>query len=29
MATLQPVDDSTARNTMTQAIATMFPGGRI
>ncbi|WP_167103790.1 beta-lactamase family protein [Mycobacterium sp. DL592] len=29
MASLQPVDDSTARNTMTQVITTMFPGGRI
>ncbi|MGY4710036.1 hypothetical protein ACXDF8_10865 [Mycolicibacterium sp. CBM1] len=29
MASLQPVDDATARNTMTQAIKTMFPGGRI
>ena len=29
MASLQPVDDATARDTMTQAIRTMFPGGRI
>ncbi|MCX2930498.1 hypothetical protein ORI20_09445 [Mycobacterium sp. CVI_P3] len=29
MASLQPVDDATARNTMTQAVKTMFPGGRI
>lgn len=29
MASLQPVDEVTARNTMTQAIKTMFPGGRI
>ena len=29
MASLQPVDDATARNTLTQAIRTMFPGGRI
>jgi hypothetical protein len=26
---LQPVDDATARNTITQAVQTMFPGGRI
>lgn len=26
---LQPVDDATARRTITQAVATMFPGGRI
>ena len=25
----QPTDDSTARNTITQAVKTMFPGGRI
>lgn len=29
IASMQPVDDSTARNTLTQAIRTMFPGGRI
>ena len=29
MASLQPVDDATARDTLTQAIKTMFPGGRI
>jgi hypothetical protein len=29
MAALQPVDDATARDTMTQAVRTMFPGGRI
>jgi hypothetical protein len=29
MASLQPVDDATARATMTQAVTTMFPGGRI
>lgn len=29
ISSLQPVDDATARNTMTQAIRTMFPGGRI
>lgn len=29
MASLQPVDDATARDTITQAIKTMFPGGRI
>jgi hypothetical protein len=29
MASLQPVDDATARDTLTQAIRTMFPGGRI
>lgn len=29
IASMQPVDDSTARNTLTQAIKTMFPGGRI
>jgi hypothetical protein len=26
---MQPTDDSTARNTITQAVKTMFPGGRI
>jgi hypothetical protein len=26
---MQPVDDVTARNTITQAVKTMFPGGRI
>ena len=25
----QPTDDSTARNTITEAVKTMFPGGRI
>jgi hypothetical protein len=29
LASLQPVDDATARDTLTQAIRTMFPGGRI
>lgn len=29
MAALQPVDDASARNTLTQAIKTMFPEGRI
>ena len=29
IGSLQPVDDATARSTMTQAIKTMFPGGRI
>lgn len=29
IGSLQPVDDETARDTMTQAIQTMFPGGRI
>ncbi|AKK27077.1 lipoprotein LppW [Mycobacterium sp. EPa45] len=29
MASLQPVDDATARSTMTKAVKTMFPGGRI
>jgi hypothetical protein len=29
MASLQPVDDATARATLTQAVKTMFPGGRI
>jgi hypothetical protein len=29
MAALQSVDDATARATMTQAVRTMFPGGRI
>jgi hypothetical protein len=29
MAALQPVDDATARATMTQAVTRMFPGGRI
>jgi hypothetical protein len=29
IGSLQPVDDATARSTMTQAIQTMFPGGRI
>jgi hypothetical protein len=26
---MQPTDDVTARNTITQAVKTMFPGGRI
>ncbi|HZQ30483.1 MAG TPA: hypothetical protein VFB19_01965 [Mycobacterium sp.] len=29
IGSLQPTDDSTARNTLTQAVKTMFPGGRI
>ena len=29
IGTMQPTDDSTARNTITQAVKTMFPGGRI
>jgi len=29
IASMQPVDDASARNTLTQAIKTMFPGGRI
>ena len=29
LASMQPTDDVTARNTMTQAVKTMFPGGRI
>jgi hypothetical protein len=29
MASLQPVDDATARATMTEVVKTMFPGGRI
>ncbi|OBF34296.1 hypothetical protein A5724_17270 [Mycobacterium sp. ACS1612] len=29
IASMQPVDDVTARNTITQAVKTMFPGGRI
>lgn len=29
MASLQPVDDATARDTLTEAIRTMFPSGRI
>jgi len=29
MGSMQPVDEITARNTMTQIIKTMFPGGRI
>ncbi|MBJ7400966.1 hypothetical protein [Mycolicibacterium sp.] len=29
MGSMQPVDDATARNTMTETIKTMFPGGRI
>jgi hypothetical protein len=29
IGSMQPVDDATARDTVTQAIKTMFPGGRI
>jgi hypothetical protein len=29
VASMQPVDEATARNTLTQALKTMFPGGRI
>jgi hypothetical protein len=29
IGSMQPVDDVTARNTITQAVKTMFPGGRI
>lgn len=29
IASLQPTDDGTARNTLTQAVKTMFPSGRI
>jgi hypothetical protein len=29
IAAMQPVDEVVARNTITQAIKTMFPGGRI
>jgi len=29
MGSMQPVDEAAARNTMTQALKTMFPGGRI
>lgn len=29
VASMQPVDDATARNTVTQALKTMFPSGRI
>ncbi|KUH98808.1 hypothetical protein AU189_07075 [Mycolicibacterium acapulense] len=29
IASMQPADDATARDTMTQAVKTMFPGGRI
>lgn len=29
IGSMQPTDDSTARNTITQAVETMFPGGRI
>jgi hypothetical protein len=29
IGSMQPVDDDTARNTITQAVKTMFPGGRI
>jgi CubicO group peptidase (beta-lactamase class C family) len=29
ISSLEPTDDATARNTITQAVKTMFPGGRI
>jgi len=29
VASMQPVDEATARNTVTQALKTMFPGGKI
>ena len=29
IGSMQPTDDSTARNTITQAVKTMFPGGRV
>lgn len=29
IGSMQPVDDATARNTVTEALKTMFPGGRI
>jgi hypothetical protein len=29
IGSMQPTDDATARNTITQAVKTMFPGGRI
>ncbi|MGE2718805.1 hypothetical protein [Mycolicibacterium celeriflavum] len=29
IASMQPADDVTARNTITQAVKTMFPGGRV
>jgi hypothetical protein len=29
IASMQPADGITARNTITQAVKTMFPGGRI
>ena len=29
IGSMQPADDVTARNTITQAVKTMFPGGRI
>jgi hypothetical protein len=29
IGSMQPVDDATARNTMTETIKTMFPSGRI
>ena len=29
IGSLQPSDDATARNTITQAVKTIFPGGRI
>ena len=29
IGSLQPTDDATARDTITQAVKTMFPGGRI
>jgi hypothetical protein len=29
IGSMQPADATTARNTITQAVKTMFPGGRI
>ena len=29
IGSMQPADAATARNTITQAVKTMFPGGRI
>jgi hypothetical protein len=29
IGSMQPTNDVTARNTITQAVKTMFPGGRI
>ena len=29
IGSMQPVDEATARNTVTQVLRTMFPGGRI